>query len=327
MYLLFGYFRSNYFAAYVRMLCKDEQISQGRSYSNEKIEVSDCFFCRSLVYSQNGGVIYVNGGSLSMIVISSMFHNCKTNPGSGGAIFFSSLNIKLCDICAHQCSSTNYHFGYFASINNNELESISINYCSQTKTGAYCITVQSGNQRSMRNNCSGNSALNYCGIAYKSPVDLYSSFCTLYNNYAENQICLLLSPCHGSILFTNIIKNTCPSGNGVVFSSDGLVKMDYCIFDLNQNLLFTVSSGSLVLSHCFISHSGIVSKNTALDLTNNNSMTKHPTYVHKHFNSYYCIAFIPNEEPTIQKIHSYTFVVITRVPLILEIMIALLLLE
>jgi len=69
--------------------------------------------------------------------------------------------------------------------------------------------------------------------------------------------------------------------------------MMYCIFDLNQNVLFCVYGGSLEVSHSFISLTGALSVSTAVSIANNNSFSKRQTYQIQFFNSYYCNTDIP----------------------------------
>ena len=71
------------------------------------------------------------------------------------------------------------------------------------------------------------------------------------------------------------------------------MQMMYCIFDLNQNVLFCVYGGSLEVSHSFISLTGALSVSTAVSIANNNSFSKRQTYQIQFFNSYYCNTDIP----------------------------------
>jgi len=87
--------------------------------------------------------------------------------------------------------------------------------------------------------------------------------------------------------YSNIIQNNSPSSYGVIYSEVGSLKIHYCIFNMNQNTLISVSTGTLELSHCHISHSGFVS--TGID----NSLTKKQTYQIWFFNSQYCKADLP----------------------------------
>jgi len=59
----------------VSFWCIGENSTLGRSYLSMNIDISDCSFSRSLVFSGTGGVIYVNGGSLSMNVTNSMLYS------------------------------------------------------------------------------------------------------------------------------------------------------------------------------------------------------------------------------------------------------------
>jgi len=96
---------SNLMGKIVLQNCINERIDQGRSYINENVNVSDCFFMRFKTFGSNGGVISIDGGSFYMHAKSSIFLGCEVvgTPGHGGAIFFNSFSIKLSKICANNC--------------------------------------------------------------------------------------------------------------------------------------------------------------------------------------------------------------------------------
>jgi len=117
--------------------CLSESIVQGRSYYQMNIDISDCFFSRCSVYSGDGGVIYVSGGSYSMIVNSSMFYNCMAT--NYGAIYYYSANSIIKMICANSCSCVSNNQCNFAHIEVsqvNEMEYLSISNCSHATTAS-----------------------------------------------------------------------------------------------------------------------------------------------------------------------------------------------
>ena len=89
--------------------CEKESVSAGRSYFEADIDISHCFFSRSLEFSGAGGVIYVSASSYSMNVNFSMFYNCFCS-SDGGAIYYKSSNSYLRMICANSCSASWFHF-------------------------------------------------------------------------------------------------------------------------------------------------------------------------------------------------------------------------
>jgi len=94
--------------------------------------------------------------------------------------------------------------------------------------------------------------------------------------------------------YANIINNNSPSAYGVVCVDSGASpKLQYCVIDMNQNNLFCICSGSLEVSHSFISLTGALSVSTAVSIANNNSFSKRQTYQIQFFNSYYCNTDIP----------------------------------
>ena len=299
------------------VVCENESIDQGRSYFQENIDISLCFFSRYLSYSGKGGVIYVNGGSYSMNINFSMFYFCICS-NHGGAIYFTSTNSSLSMICADSCScgaSYDYHFTCIEASLVNQVEYLSVSNCSHTTSGYRSINVQSGNQRVDNTNSSMNNAIAYSGISISSPSSFTSSHCTFSNNMVSDSICIQLVSASGTISmsYANIVHNNSPSQYGVVYvNGAGSRKMMYCIFHNNQNYLFCVYLGSLEVTHSYIDHSGSFSTSTALSTSNNNSFTNRITYQLQFFNSIHCNADIPliqsSLEETIKRTNEETLI-------------------
>jgi len=281
--------------------CENENIAQGRSYENKNIDISYCFFSRSSVYSGNGGVIFVDGGSYSMNVNYSMFYNCACSE-QGGAIYFYSTNSCLRMICANRCSSSsNYQFAYLSASQVNHVEYVSIQYCSHTTSRSYSNYLNTGNQRVDNTNSSMNYAFWGSGIIIMSPSSFTSSHCTFSNNVVIAYICVWFSSNSGSVSMTsaNIVNNNSPSNYGVVYAyGGGSKKMMYCIYQNNQNYLFNVESGSLEVSHSFIYHLSSFSSSRPVSTETNNSFIERITYRIQFFNSHHCNADIPLIEKT-----------------------------
>jgi len=279
--------------------CYNESINQGHSYTDTNIQISDCFFSRSFQLNGFGGVIYINGGTYSMNISNSIFFSCACSI-NGGAIFFSSDISILKMICAQGCYAESYHFAYIQAINSNKGDGLSINNCSYLGAGYYPLWLQSGDQFVEKVNSSMNNALQSSGIGISSPSSFISSHCTFSNNNASHSICIYFSSNIGSMSYANIVHNNSPSWGGVVYSSGtGSCHFTYCIFDLNQNTLFYLNSGSMEISHSMISHANTFSSMNSIQFQNNNSVdTSFPpiprqTYQIQFFNTHYCHTDFP----------------------------------
>jgi len=168
----------------VSLGCENESISQGRSYVDVIIDISNCYFSRYLSYSGNGGVIYVTVSSCSMNINYSMFYYCVCS-SKGGAIYFSSSNSSLRMICANSCSCGGYNsyiFSYLVASQVNQVEYLSVSNCSHTTFGYYPIRLDYGNQRVDNTNSSLNNAAYFSGILIWYPSSFTSSHCTFSNN-------------------------------------------------------------------------------------------------------------------------------------------------
>jgi len=284
--------------------CLNESINEGRSYYKVNIDVNYCFFSRLSVFSGYGGVIFASGGSFYMSISSSTFFRCSCS-NNGGAIYFDSVNSSLEMICAYNCSASNFHFALLQVTQNVEIEYLSITLCSCTASGESSVYLLAGIQRLFNSNSSKNYAKMRSGIDIKSPSSFISSHCTFSNNYVTDYYCIWLYYSSGSISFTNIVHNNSPtSGVFCVDAGVGMYQMYFCIFDLNQDILFCVYSGTLELFHSLISHSGTFSTRTSVLTSNNNSIdTLYPlenrqTHHLIFFESHMCNADFPLYRPT-----------------------------
>jgi len=283
----------------VGLSCESESIGQGRSYSQMNIDISNCFFLRSIAYSGDGGVIYLTVSFCSMNINYSMLYNCVCS-SHGGAIYFSSSNSYLRMICANRCScgaTSMSHFAWLRASQMNQVEYLSISICSYTTSGTCSMFSPIGNQRVDNTNSSMNNAKEYSSIYIDSPSSFSSSYCTFSNNKVSSCVCIGIITSSGTMSYANIVHNNSPS-LGVVSVSGAGLRMMYCMFQNNQNTLFRLYSGSLEVSHSFIDHSGSFSTSIAVSTSTNNSFTKKITYQLPFFKSHYCNAQLPVPVPS-----------------------------
>jgi len=284
------------------ILCERENIEQGRSYLDKNINISNCFFIRSGTFSDNGGVIYVNGGTYSMSINCSLFYNCSLSQ-KGGAIYFVSSDSNLRMVCADSCSaSSNGHFALIVACQSNIVEILSVSYCSHLTTGYSPLSLDKGNQKVFNLNSSSNKAERGSGISCYDPASFQSVFCTFSSNKVSDSICIYIYSVSGiiSMSYSNIVHNNSPSGNGVIFvNGAGARIMMYCIFQNNQNYLFCLYSGYLEVSHSFIDLSSSISTSLVVTTSLNNYFTKTQTVIIEGPGSHICK--IPNISQTITK--------------------------
>jgi len=281
--------------------CNNNSYSEGRYYIDKEINISQCFFSISYVFSGNGGIICVSGGTFSMRVIFSMFFNCSCT-NNGGAIFFSSSNSNLRMICTNKCTCGSDSCGHFADLfasHLNLVEFLSVSLCSPTANGFYSLWLEFGNQKVDNINSSKNNAKHYSGICIQ-PSYLFTSFyCTFSNNSVSQSKCLLFHSKPGRVAFANIVHNNSPSLGVVYIYGGGSPKLISCILHSNQRTLFCVWSGSLVVSHSFIYHLGEFSYGTPLSTDTNNSFVLKQTYFIEYSGSQLCV--IPTQTPKTSK--------------------------
>jgi len=272
----------------IRNKCINEQISSGRSFLNENVDISGCFFARTLQLTGNGGIINVESGSFSMRIISTMFFNCLCSL-NGGAIFFNSKNSSMRMICAYRCSSsTMYHFATICATGYNTIDYQSITSCSFLDQKSYSFHINGGNQQLDNTNSSMNTVSSVSGICTESPSTFTSSHCTLSNNKASTGICIYTFSNSGEFSSSNIISNNGPTYG--VIHSNGSPHFNYCIFAQNQDILFySFGYGTMKLSNCIISHSYVLTTSSPIS-TFNTTLSLVPSYQIAFFKSHFCYA-------------------------------------
>jgi len=301
--------------------CVKELMDQGQSYSQMNINISYCSFSRYSSYSGDGGVIHLYG-SYSMNANYTMFYNCVCSQ-SGGAIHLSSSNSFLRMICAYRCSCGAEflnHFAYLKASQMNNVDYLSVAYCSHTTSGYYPINLYTGNQSFSNTNSSMNNAIAISGINVNYPSSFTSSHCTFSNNKVSENRCIHFYSTSGTISmsYANIVQNNSPSQYGVVYAEGaGSKKMLYCIFQNNTNYLFCVHSGSLEVSHSFMNHSSSsFSRSAAVSTENNNSFTNIMTYQIQFFNSHHCNTDVPPPLKTIDQSAERTLEETSRITMV-----------
>jgi len=284
--------------------CENEHIESGPTYYGYSIEISNCFFSRTSMYSGDGGAIGIYNPQLSLRASYTMFYNCLAK--NGGAIFFTSSQSYLIMICANGCVAKEYNYGHFAYLQSgggNQLDYISVSNCSRDSLGSGAISLLGANQRVNNSNSSMNYAKSSSGLFCQSEETLTSSHCTFSNNNVSESNCIAIYSCSATIIYANIVHNNSPSWGGVIYiSGNGLDQVDmmYCIFAYNSDNLFYRNSGLFYVYHSFIDHSGISSTGI------NNSFTLSMTYHMQFFNSFYCNADIPLPQRTIDQTNRET---------------------
>jgi len=271
----------------IKAICTNEGIQNGRSYDNTNVQISECFFRRLNHFNDNGGVIYINSQGKSIEISKSMFYNCRSN--NGGAIWFYSTNSVLRMVCAEKCSAIYSHFAYLRSSQGSSNTFLSISACAHITSQYESLSMNSGYQFVNDTNSSMNKAEIVSCLCIQSALTFYSCRCSFSNNIVSENTCLSLLSTSGSFIFANIINNNSPSMLGVIhIANNGLIYMSNCIFDENQNVLFSIWEGSLYISHSYINHIGTFSSSISVTLFENNTYTKIQTHIFDFMGSKFC---------------------------------------
>ena len=248
--------------------------STARSYSNEDLILTNCYFQRSNVCDYSGGVIYIYNTVNNLKLYFVSFFECGSKL-HGGAIYFDStssleFHIILRNCLAHKCTCTlNYgsardgHFCYLYTRNNilytNSIECSSISSCSNITDLGYSSTyLYNGNQSIISVNSSNNNAQRYSSFYFLYPNDFQLKFCYISMNVVTSFICLRYQGFSVDKIFsyTNFIgNNNIASSYSNIYLSSATLTITNSIFTQNTHRLFSHATGSyLTISECIIDH-------------------------------------------------------------------------
>ena len=286
--------------------CTDSKnlLTNERSYNPTiSIFISNCYFTRSIFFSGNGGIIYINELNINLIVEFSIFFKCSCTGGGGSIYYFCQLtysSIYLTKICANECLCGSGNSGAFSlmlvnnDINNNiSISYLSISKCANNGLGWRSIYSQYGNQNFNFINSSNNNCYSTSGIIYAHPKKLISKFSSFKYNNSNKDIILDLNGGSNNLnlLFLNIISNNSPNGNGIIHVASGNYLISNSIFYNNSLILYSLNSGSLILENNLIHHNflnSLISGNVQTALNNSILTTFFDTYKFNFFSTIHC---------------------------------------
>jgi len=281
--------------------CVKESDTSGRSYENIDIDIEDCSFSRSAVYTDNGGIIAV-WIEKTLQIVSCSFYECSSTQ-MGGAIYYSKTSATINKVCASQCSADNCHFALFQCSIGSNIQYMSINQCSKQYTGTSPIQFGSGTSVISMINISNNKA-NYRSCAsFISITSLDASYCTFHDNRVGDSYCFFTTGTYGTFSYLNFLENNSTNDISIIYHGLTDLSMEYCIFANNEGLLFNGFFGKLTIAHCFISHSGSLVTNS-VTISNNNSFTNKETYYLAQYGAAYCPTDAPPCTPALSPLET-----------------------
>ena len=275
--------------------------SSKRAFTNINIDIKNCIFERSFIYSGgNGGVIYCSGTSINMEIKDTIFFNCICTKNCG-AIYFIGLNSNFERVCGNKCSTGigyAWQFGFSETQNsilcNNSYNFFSLINCANSTIGLHSFVLDYGNIIVKNFNSSKNSCIRTSGIYIYYPNKFTSSFCTIVDNKVSESICIVFdgNGNNNNFTFSNIINNNSPSRGIILVQRSGNYEINSCIFKKNEGTLFLVESATLNSKNNKINFSLIINSGNIINL--NNILIETITYQLEHFNSFICLIYNEN---------------------------------
>jgi len=286
----------NMIYARFKSLCVGENISLGRSYNSTFLptDIRDCVFTRTLVFTSNGGVVYISNVATGLKISNTIFYHCITT-GNGGSIYFNSPTTGKSFIIRYTCASLSlanyaqFSYSYISPDYSNQLEFCSINRCRNTTECYYPIGLLSGKQMIQNNNVSMNYVKSYSSFYCINTYSYECSFNNIVSNVAEVEYCYYKLNITGNVAFCNFIGNNSPSRNGVIhIASNSSIHFSYCIFKNNNNTLFHNANGVIFVSSSYIHHTQKTTSGDVRTSNSNNSFIDFPSYNIPFFTTHFC---------------------------------------
>ena len=247
--------------------------------------ISNCFFTRFNIFNGEGGIVFVDYPTVSLIIINSIFYNCSSF-SNGAVIFFrSNFFLTLKNVCGSNCTSfspyASFAYIYLNSVSNCSIESSTINLCSPNFQSGYSIWIF----RSLYNIKFFNSSFNKnLRTSSLSIIDFYNYFCsysTFFNNSANGEGIIQFQNSQSNTNFTNFVENYCYS-TGILSSYSSNNFFYNCTFYNNFQILFY--STNFYVYYSTIIHFNYIGSFISYFLNYNESKT---IFI-SHLNTKYC---------------------------------------
>jgi predicted outer membrane repeat protein len=260
---------SDFFSGNIEPTLGTSQYNSQQRPSGTNVYVSKCLF-RSITSTGSGGALYCTSVT-DLLVESSSFFSCKTSAHDGGAIYLSTKQCVLHEVCGYDCYSTHgsypyYQFAYVSAnnvaSNKNYVNHTSIARCVTDRTTSFfTLALDKGNVCCI----SVNISLTKC--QYHSPlhcipyVDSSSVTCSLlYSTFADNiafgHVCISFeNSAKYEIKCCNILRNTESSSgtDGIIWTRGSVNIYDSCILENTATYIFyQYSSYTITLSNCTV---------------------------------------------------------------------------
>ena len=247
----------------------------------------------NLLFSGDGGAIFISGVLLNIIIEESFFFDCRISGQFGGAIFFFGDSIRLnkvCSVGSYSTHSTSY--GQFSHKRAAVSNQMFINYTSvlssnPTSTNSYyTLFLSFGNQFYFNNNLTHNNPGYYSIISSVNSFESLTKFCSFYHNYARIQSGIEFSKGLIRLIFCEIINNTHFTSNKplIVNLNNAITYFLNCSFKFNSQILFN-NQNKLTLAGCNFDHFQFTG--SFCQTRNNNNQFQ--TFNLKNLNTIFCL--------------------------------------
>jgi len=253
-------------------------ISSPYNYQNDDYVLKNCYFFE-LSSASSGAAICFLSSDRSIVVESSVFSKCTTH-GSAGAIYVPySCSVSLSKVCGYKCWARDYYCFSYITCGSYISESnlVSISSCpDRLYIDGYTLYYSTYFCGGQFDHSYMNSSFNEVGEFSIARINDVSQgnmgYCTFAHTYAQTCTAILYFYSKIHTTMTNFVNNT---QNGVKYGGTLLCYSSPCYltfsktnFIRNHHILFSISSGWVLLQSCSSDINCITSYITISSITN-----------------------------------------------------------
>jgi len=111
----------------------------------------------------------------------------------------------------------------------------------------------------------------YSSFSFYDPIYLSSKYCSFSHNIVTTFRTVEYWGNSGIVSYSNFIHNNSPTNFGVLYlSGSGFMFINFSVFRENQNTLCFANSGTIRISHSYLSHQGTLKSGIGSLLTPTN---------------------------------------------------------
>ena len=256
--------------------------------------VSNCLFTSFVSVGGNGGAIFFQDKYMNLLVEDCTARGCYCTI-SGGFLYFSSSTgaCVVNRVCGINCTHGVYYssHGQFTYVYTSAVRLNNLLMSSFIQTTPFVSTyttsyLGNGNQTVKSYNSSDANVYQSSSFNSVAAQSLLAAFITAVNNRNSYAHVVLINSGNSvsKLLYSNFFNNTVGTSQAIITKDTPQTNLENCVFILNNGPLL---SGYLIVTNCFINHTGTLTFNTLVTIIGGNPASA--TFGLAHFATAFCV--------------------------------------